>query len=221
MVDSSTPSKVCTKCHEEKPLDQFGKDPRYTGGHKNWCRVCLRLYNKERIASDSALVEKERQRHAAARAADPEKHRAKVRASRLRHLEERRARDRAARKKKYAENPQAIRAVNSRYERAHPEVITRYRKRVYAARRLLVLEETARRRAKRYGVAVIEIVDYAAVVERSGGICHICKLPIGNARVQFDHIVPLSLGGPHTAANVALAHAQCNRDKGVKILLCE
>jgi 5-methylcytosine-specific restriction endonuclease McrA len=31
----------------------------------------------------------------------------------------------------------------------------------------------------------------------------------------MDHLIPLSQNGPHTRANVALAHRSCNSRKGV------
>jgi 5-methylcytosine-specific restriction endonuclease McrA len=33
-------------------------------------------------------------------------------------------------------------------------------------------------------------------------------------RASVDHIVPLSLGGPHTLDNAQLAHLRCNAIKG-------
>lgn len=38
--------KTCTRCKEEKPLDEFRKDPRYKGGHKTHCLVCVRELQK-------------------------------------------------------------------------------------------------------------------------------------------------------------------------------
>lgn len=44
------------------------------------------------------------------------------------------------------------------------------------------------------------------------GICGICDEP-HNGKYEFDHIIPLSKGGEHTASNIQLAHKYCNRSK--------
>lgn len=38
-------TKRCTKCHEEKPLDQFYHDRRRKDGRHSWCRNCEREYH--------------------------------------------------------------------------------------------------------------------------------------------------------------------------------
>lgn len=68
------------------------------------------------------------------------------------------------------------------------------------------------RRAKKKA-AWIESVDPIVVYERDCGICHICGEGIGEERWEIDHKIPLSRGGPHSYANVGLAHASCNRKK--------
>ena len=61
-----------------------------------------------------------------------------------------------------------------------------------------------------------EIVDYATVLIDNKGICHLCGRSIiygpgqKGARLQFDHVVPLSKGGTHTWSNIKPAHARCN-----------
>lgn len=36
-------------------------------------------------------------------------------------------------------------------------------------------------------------------------------------RMEFDHVVPLSRGGPHAADNLTVACRRCNRSKGAKV----
>lgn len=50
--------KECTKCAEEKPLDEFSRDPRKSCGRKSQCRVCD---NARRAAYRRANIEKERE----------------------------------------------------------------------------------------------------------------------------------------------------------------
>jgi 5-methylcytosine-specific restriction endonuclease McrA len=61
-------------------------------------------------------------------------------------------------------------------------------------------------------------ISRAQVIERSGGICHICKGRVPSDEIHIDHIIPLALGGSHTADNLAVAHARCNMRKGARFL---
>lgn len=35
--------KTCTKCKEEKELNEFSENPRYKGGHVTRCKACMVL----------------------------------------------------------------------------------------------------------------------------------------------------------------------------------
>jgi hypothetical protein len=53
-----------------------------------------------------------------------------------------------------------------------------------------------------------------AVFERDGGRCVDCG---GNFDLQYDHVIPFSLGGATTVANLQLLCADCNRSKGAAL----
>lgn len=40
--------KVCSKCNEEKPLDEFHKQKRGKYGRRSQCKVCARAYQESR-----------------------------------------------------------------------------------------------------------------------------------------------------------------------------
>lgn len=70
-----------------------------------------------------------------------------------------------------------------------------------------------------------EQIDIAEVFARDDGNCWICALPVDFALAypnplsrSLDHVIPLSKGGPHTMANVALAHLRCNISKKDRLL---
>lgn len=72
-------------------------------------------------------------------------------------------------------------------------------------------------REERMRGAIIEPVDIAVLLERDGGICQLCRKPVGKGRRRFaanyptiDHIVPISRGGEHSYRNTQLAHRRCN-----------
>lgn len=61
-------------------------------------------------------------------------------------------------------------------------------------------------------------VDFAAVLERDGMVCHLCGRPIDRGDLHFDHVVPLARGGAHHVDNVKPSHALCNLRKGTKLV---
>ena len=64
----------------------------------------------------------------------------------------------------------------------------------------------------------------ADVYERDEWVCGLCSAPVDRNLTwpdplspSLDHILPLSLGGHHTMANVQLAHLSCNVRKGNRV----
>lgn len=61
----------------------------------------------------------------------------------------------------------------------------------------------------------------AEIAARDRWTCGLCREPIDRSlehpdprSLSLDHIVPLSLGGPHTRANTQASHLECNVRKG-------
>lgn len=71
-------------------------------------------------------------------------------------------------------------------------------------------------RARRYGAPLIEPVYLGIVAARDGWRCHDCLCSVTRDDWSLDHIVPLSMGGEHSYANVALAHQDCNLRRNVE-----
>lgn len=62
------------------------------------------------------------------------------------------------------------------------------------------------------------------VYERDGWVCSLCDLPVDRniawpdpMSPSLDHVIPLSKGGHHVLENVALAHLECNTQKGNRV----
>lgn len=75
----------------------------------------------------------------------------------------------------------------------------------------------ARRRASAYRArkrdAFVEHVDPRVVLDRDGGVCGICGLPVDPVDFHVDHVIALARGGEHSYANVQTAHPRCNKSK--------
>jgi 5-methylcytosine-specific restriction endonuclease McrA len=53
-----------------------------------------------------------------------------------------------------------------------------------------------------------------AVFKRDDGRCVSCG---SDRELQFDHVIPVALGGASTEANLQLLCSNCNRAKGASI----
>lgn len=120
----------------------------------------------------------------------------------------------AGSKSRYETNRDARLAYAKRY---HAERLTSDPK--YRARR----KAAELRRRRLLALAVQEPYLRDEIFERDGWICQLCNEPIspevrfpGPASATIDHIVPISLGGDDTPANVQAAHYRCNASKGNK-----
>lgn len=83
------------------------------------------------------------------------------------------------------------------------------------------MQETLRkgnsRRSRLRAAAIIEAINVEELAQRDRRRCHVCGLHVdmairdrGPESPTIDHIIPLSQGGDHSWANVALAHKSCN-----------
>ncbi|MGW6455020.1 HNH endonuclease signature motif containing protein [Streptomyces sp. NPDC055078] len=146
-----------------------------------------------------------------------------------------RAKRNALRARQRAERPEVTRAYNQRYyaerEADNTERCRRWREqnperhlaninRWKEANPLRVREHQSARNARRYA-RIKETstgpIDFTALLNQYGMVCHICGGVIpGRFDLQFDHVKPLAKGGTHTQDNIRPSHAQCNRKKGAK-----
>lgn len=80
------------------------------------------------------------------------------------------------------------------------------------------LSRTGRYRARKAATQT-EPVDFAAILARDGMWCYLCETDIPSLDdLHFDHVRPLSKGGPHTEANIRPTHALCNQRKGARLI---
>lgn len=103
-------------------------------------------------------------------------------------------------RKYYAEHSEELIAKAVARDRANPEN-KRARDSAYYARTR--------------GSVGAELFTLNEIFQRDEGVCHLCHRPVERANAAMDHVEPASLGGPHTRANVKLAHFSCNSSRGV------
>lgn len=233
-----TATKVCTKCGEAKPLTEYRRLARSRDGHAHQCTPCRatqerawREANKERIAArDRAYREANRERVLTRKRAYNETNRDQIaayrEANRARRAAVKRAWDAANREHREAYR-EANRERDKATARAWHAANKEYREATIRAWREANPERwraiQRANRTKRYRLladAVQEPYTRAEVFERDGWVCQLCGEPVDRelrapdpGSASIDHIVPLSLGGDDTPANVQLAHFSCNSGK--------
>lgn len=104
--------------------------------------------------------------------------------------------------KRYEIEGESIRAKHKQARVDHPEKF-----------RVIDHNHKVKRKFQMQAVAY-ERIDPQVVYARDHGICQLCQEPCTLEDASIDHVIPLSKGGPHTYANITLAHKRCNSRKG-------
>lgn len=100
--------------------------------------------------------------------------------------------------KYYAKHREDLIAGSVEWARNHPEKKRAYDSAHYARTR---------------GSVGAELFTLNEIFERDEAICHLCDGVVERSDAAMDHIIPASHGGPHTRANVKLAHFSCNSSR--------
>jgi len=90
--------------------------------------------------------------------------------------------------------------------------------------RVALRNDLAHQRRVRLRGGSVEHVSRMEVFERDGWICGLCGVDVDRSlkwpdpmSVSLDHVIPVSLGGLHSLANVQCAHLFCNCVKGNRV----
>lgn len=222
------PSKICSKCHVEKPLDQYEKSRTELYGVRAVCRECRKAENKEYYArryglkrdllpepvNSGKVCRRCRQEkpfaeyHPDKRASDGCNSQCKKCMAEVQIPNK--ERNLARTRRKWEEN-------GEKYRKSHKE----WRKKNHDR-----LKELSRRRDARKKKAQTEPVSYKNIRQRDGMWCYICEQPIHpGQRTAFDHVIPLvprkgatHAPGAHSEDNIKITHYLCNARKGNKLL---
>lgn len=85
-------------------------------------------------------------------------------------------------------------------------------------RRRANVAKVARRNALKKGTPDAERFTLDEIYVRDEATCHLCREHCSRIDATVDHLIPLIKGGPHTRANVKLAHRSCNSRKKDRLL---
>lgn len=226
--------KTCTKCKQEKPLDQFGKHSgkkSAKSGIRPACKQCEIDYAKAFAAANPEVIRERKRRY---KERHPEKvsqwaktHRAKHREKldaysrqyrlsnkekiaeinrlyRLNNLELKKKKDAEWAKK----NPDKVRESSRRYRLNNPEKAKqngkRYRERNPERSRIL----RHRRRARINDLPLYKL-PAKSIRRMLARDCAYC----GNKSVHLDHTIPVARGGYTGIGNLTPACSSCNFSK--------
>lgn len=191
-----TESKACPGCGETKPYAEFHRRTAAKDGLQSWCKACKKASELRR------------------RDAYRERRNSASNAWKRRHPE----RMKEYRRRRYEANAEEARAYSRKRRREHPEVLAAwkeknpdYGKEHYRANRSVYRAYKKKRDALLRGAKSGERITHEEVAARDGWRCHICGARVTRKTWSLDHLIPVADGGPHSRANVALAHAICNK----------
>ena len=180
-------NKICTRCKERKPLDEFNRMSKSPDGRQKWCNGCRSEY---RISNRESKAAYDRARYEA----DPERHRTRARESRRNNPDYLTKYNRAY----YQKNSKKIATNVQKWQQDNPD----------KSRAIKVRHKAAKRNAAGY----FTDADIQNLLRSQHGHCVYCKCDITGS-YTVDHITPLSRGGTNWPDNLQLVCASCNSSK--------
>lgn len=204
--------KVCSKCKEDKPIDNFSVTKRSEDGtpkyRNSWCNQCRVISNRERLGYnklEKSIVDLDNEMKQCACCKDmfpfTEFHPSKRGSANLAAYCKDCAKDKYYDKEKAKIYTQAYRDRNRNRWRAL------HRINQFNRRNLIKATED--------GTVTTEFVDSIYAKD----VCYWCNEFTDEEERTLEHIVELSSGGLHSATNITMACFSCNSsrlNKGVK-----
>lgn len=222
---AGAPTKQCTSCLVHLPRAAFHARRASKDGLQPTCRDCTRAYkalhrvqHADRITEYRAgRAEEQRAYMAAWRPGYYAANRDRIAA----HQAEYQRANAVTYRRRAAEwvraNPERAAARSREYRRTHLAQVTAQQREWHLRNPERSSATIAARKARKRG-ADAERIYRSVVWERDGGTCRLCGIPADPGQWHLEHLVPLSRGGPHTYANVAVSHPACNLAKSTRTL---
>lgn len=212
--DTTTPSKICTKCHIEYPAttEYFHKEKLGKLGLRSHCIPCIKA---SKAARYEANPDKARSRSAAWRKENPDKTKASNAAWRK-------------------QNPQKCKAHRANWQKAHAERMNLYhaqwrkenpdRAKAHSAKYRKANREKAKARSHRRRAYIATLPEHFTAADlrlqykSQKGLCWHCFCEL-NGVYHVDHLIPLAQGGSNAPDNIVCSCAPCNLSKGDKTMM--
>lgn len=202
---------------EDKLANQKAWWSAYYAKHKDRLNAA-RTEREKRRYSTPEYREIVRKKNTAYHSKNGDKIRAQQRQHRLENLERKRAEVRDYHRT-HANDP-AFKAKHSQrgrehYEQNKTETLSRHKawRKAHPGK---VAEYRHVRRARENGAEVNPksirmFID--GTKRKSTAVCYYCQKEFSTKKIHFDHIIPLSKGGPHSVENLAVSCPRCNLTK--------
>lgn len=183
---------------------------------------------RERWHYDKEYKDRVQQRRREWNARNPENQRAydKAKLEKIRNDPERKEKKRKYHNEWREKNRETVTENNRRYVEKNRDKVNQRNREWHKRNPEYARQKSAQRRAMKKETMVGEVPTRIDILVRQGGMCANCKskeeeiaphIMKGHlVRWHVDHIMPLALGGTHTADNVQVLCARCNYDKGSK-----
>lgn len=214
----SEPTKICTLCGKEKPLEEFLKNKRISTGRDARCKACHNEWSKKYVCEHPEQRKETDRKYS-------ESHRDVIMDYREKHRQ-----DACNRTRKWAQaNPDRKKEMDKEYREANYSRLLHRSREYYKNNSLRMREYRIKNRERR---KIVQMQRHARQMNAPGnGLsdeqwenikasyhfrCAYCG---GKEKLTVDHIVPLISGGAHDEENVVPSCQQCNSSKQVKSLL--
>lgn len=222
-------TRVCKLCGVEQSFSEFCTKKSYPTNRI--CRNCRNAQSAERRSSNRDKYSSQRRRHYAEnrtseldRARDYRRsHPVEVKNSQQKYKEAHREYLRIMDRERRKNNQEKYRAACREYYRRHKQYFSEKEKAFirknplyhisHRRKNIEIYREYINRRRARIKGSVVERIDRSAIYKRDSGRCHICGAKVSRKVWHLDHLIPVSLGGPHVASNVAVACPGCNQKR--------
>lgn len=185
--------KYCSKCNSTKQIIEFAKNKSRVDGLSNWCKSCTKLYNQNYYKANQDSIK--------SKVAEFRKNNPGVISERKRQYHLENAEKIRNKVKTWRENnPEKRRAAAKRYSTKH--------------KNYLALKQSAKRaKLRENGVFTLLPKEIRKIYN---GPCFYCG---SYAKMEADHVIPISKGGRHSIGNLVPACRKCNISKTGKLLI--
>lgn len=214
-------TKTCSKCSEEKPLEEFHRNKSKLLGRESQCKDCK---NPNRVVRPVAPEVAEGFKYCytcenVKSVCSFSKDNSKKDGLQVKCKDC----DAQYRKDNKSSIKSYMRVYGRKHYRENKESKSRYGREYFKLNASIARERRQRRRALRRG-ADDDGSTNESVIARWGGTCYLCGVPVAEdgkplESYHLEHVVPLSKGGSHTIDNLRPSCAKDNLSKGAGVLI--